>query len=35
VSFHHDAPGGSVWIDAVSLTCQGEEILPNGDLEPK
>ena len=35
VSFHHDAPGGSVWIDAVSLTCQDEEILGNGDLEPK
>jgi hypothetical protein len=35
VSFHHDCPGGSVWIDAVSLTCQGEEILSNGDLEPK
>jgi hypothetical protein len=35
VSFHHDAPGGTVWIDAVSLTCQGEEILSNGDLEPK
>jgi hypothetical protein len=35
VSFHHDSPGGTVWIDAVSLTCQGEEILSNGDLEPK
>jgi hypothetical protein len=35
VSFHHDSPGGSVWIDAVSLTCRGEELLANGDLEPK
>ncbi len=35
VSLHHDSPGGTVWIDAVSLTCQGEEILSNGDLEPK
>ena len=35
VSLHHDSPGGTVWIDAISLTCQGEEILGNGDLEPK
>ncbi len=35
VSFHHDSPAGTVWIDAISLTCQGEEILANGDLEPK
>lgn len=35
VSFHHDSPGGTVWIDAVSLTCQGEEILVNGDFEQK
>lgn len=35
VSLHHDSPGGAVWIDDISLTCQGEEILSNGDLEPK
>ena len=35
VSLHHDSTTGSVWVDAVSLTCQGEELLPNGDLEPK
>ncbi len=35
VSFHHDSTSGSVWIDAVSLTCQGEDILGNGDLEPQ
>ena len=35
ISLHHDSPGGTVWIDALSLTCAGEEILPNGDLEPK
>jgi hypothetical protein len=35
VSFHQDTTTGAVWIDAASLTCQGEELLPNGDLEPK
>lgn len=35
VSFHHDSTSGSVWIDGISLTCQGEDILGNGDLEPK
>jgi hypothetical protein len=35
LSIHHDSPGGAVWIDALSFTCQGEDIPLNGDFEPK
>ncbi|HEX7900831.1 MAG TPA: hypothetical protein VF950_23945 [Planctomycetota bacterium] len=35
LSFHHDSSAGTAWIDAVTLTCQGDEIPINGDLEPK
>ena len=35
LSFHMAEPEGAVWVDGVSLVCEGKELLENGDLEEK
>lgn len=33
LSFHMAEPEGAVWVDGVSLVCEGKELLPNGGFE--